>query len=70
MGKHCGKTLPCLEKAELDEESGFGGLGWYRSIETAYEEEVECGLEAAPLIEGAGVVESNGGKSNHLGVFM
>ena len=35
---------------------GFGGPGWYRSLETSYKEEVEHVLKAVPLLLGVGAV--------------
>ena len=51
----------------LDEYNGFVGPVWYRSIDTAYEEEVARVLEAAPLAASAGAVESDEVKAKHLG---
>ena len=37
--------------------------GWYRSVETSKEEEVERVCKAAPLAVGTGVAEADGVKS-------
>ena len=54
----------------LEEYSGFGGPGWYRSVETSYESEVVCVCEATLLVVGAGEVELVGGKEKLPGVFL
>ena len=59
-----------LEGLGLEEDSGFGGPGWSRSVDIAHEEEVECVFEAALLAVGAGAVGSTGGKEKSMGVFV
>ena len=49
---------------------GFGGPGWYRSVDTVYEKLEEHILEAEPLAVGTGEVESAVGKAKRLGVFV
>ena len=48
----------------------FCGTGWSRSIETAYEDEGGCILEAAPLAVSTGVVDSAGEKGKCTGFFV
>ena len=50
--------------------NGFGGPGWSRSIEPAYEEEGEHVLDVAPLAVGAGAVYLDGGKSKRQGFIV
>ena len=57
-------------KKQTNNLNGFGGPGWSRSVETTYKEEVECALEAAPLVVGAGAVDLAGGKENSPGFFL
>ena len=59
-----------IEGVGIQEDSGFGGPGWYRSIDTEYEKEGERVLEAAPLAVGAGAVELSRGKAKHTGVSV
>ena len=59
-----------MGKLVVDEDSVFGGPDWSRSVEMAYEEEVGCGIDAAPYAVSAGVVELNGGKAKLPGLFM
>ena len=49
---------------------GFGGPGWYRSVDTVYEKLEEHILKAEPLAVGTGEVGSAGGKAKRLGVFV
>ena len=58
------------EKKKKKNLNGFGGPGWFRSLEKSYEEEGENTLLAAPLALGAGVVESDGCKAKRLVVFV
>ena len=62
--------MTCMEKLGLDEDSVFGGPGWSRSVYMDYEEEVECGIKAAPLEIGTGAVELDGGKAKRPGLSM
>ena len=59
-----------LKGVGLEEDSGFGGPGWYRSIETDYTEVGECVIEAEPLAVGAGEVDQSGGKAKRPWIFM
>ena len=54
----------------FEEDGGFGGPIWSRSVETSKEEEVDCILEAAPLAVDTGSVEADGVNANHLGDFV
>ena len=54
----------------LEEDSGFGGPGCYRSVDTACEEEGARVLEYAPIAEGGGAVESPGVKVTRPEVFV
>ena len=54
-----------LEGVRLEEYNGFGGPGWSRSVETAYREEGDYVIRAAPLTVGADLVNLAGGKANH-----
>ena len=50
--------------------NGFGVPGWSRSLTTDHEEERGRILETAPLVLGAGVMKSSGGKAKRPGVFL
>ena len=54
----------------LEEDSGFGGPGCYRSVNTTKKEEVEPVLKDSPLVVAAEEVDLARGKEKHTGVFV
>ena len=60
-------TTMCVD---LEETNWFFGPVWSRSVETAYKEEVEPGLETAMLAVVVGAVELSGMKASCPGVFL
>ena len=59
-----------LEGVGLEEDIGFGRPGWYRSVETKYEEEGERVVNAELIVVGAGAVYLAGRKAKRPGVFV
>ena len=53
----------------LEEDIGFVGLFWYRSLGASKEEEVYRLFEAAPLAVGAGAVEVAGVEAKRPGFY-
>ena len=54
----------------LEEDNGFGGTVWSRSVEMAYKVEGDCILKTAPLAVGKGAAESYTVKKNREVVFV